>query len=121
MNYARSAFACAITPKTLAWHDDLAALLGREAANERQHRKGKPDSVTLPNVSIDTATKLILLGNVESGTRLPEMPSALGMLQIRHTALEAEVIGFIVREFLSDGWKQRAGRLDYFKVMHPNG
>src|ERR1700676_3858466 len=44
--------------ENISWSDSLAALLGRESANERQHRSNRP---SVPGFSVDTASKLILM------------------------------------------------------------
>jgi len=100
--------------ENISWHDRLAALLGRESANERQHRSGRP---TVPGFSIETAAKLILMSQASQGAKLETMPSATLFLWARQSAAEAQVIGFICRENLSPDWHMAVECLDYAKLM----
>src|SRR4051812_33833466 len=87
--------------ENISWSDDLAALLGRETANERQHRRNRP---AVAGFSNETAAKLILMGNVAKGAMMAEMPKATAFLVLRQTAVEAEVIGFLCRHALTGEW-----------------
>jgi len=94
--------------------DSLSALLGRETANERQHRSGRP---LVPGFSVSTAAKLILMNNAREGAELKKMPTATTFLVFRRTAAEATVIGFLIRERLPEGWRDAVACFDYAKLM----
>lgn len=100
--------------ENISWSDNLAALLGREAANERQHRSNRP---SVPGFSVETAAKLLVMENIRSGATKEAMPSAITFLVFRQTAAEAQVIGFLVREYLDQEWRQAVENLDYSKLM----
>ena len=100
--------------ENISWSDSTARLLGRESANERQHRTGRP---SVSGFSVETAAKLILMRNVADGSRLSAMPPATNFLILRQTAVEAEIIGYLIREFVSDEWRQAVDSLDYTKLM----
>lgn len=98
----------------MTWHDDLAALVGREAANEQQHRKNDPPR---PGFSIDTAAKLMIMENARKGAEMAELTRATAFLVFRQTAVEAEVIGWIIRDYLDPVWREKVAGLDYAKLM----
>lgn len=98
----------------ISWSDDLAALLGRETANERQHRNNRP---AVPGFAASTAAKLILMENVRKGAEMSQLPRATAFLVLRQTAVEAEVIGFLIRENLAKEWKDAIASLDYAQLM----
>lgn len=100
--------------ENISWSDDLAGLLGRESANERQHRSNRP---SVPGFSVETASKLILMNNMLDGTVCAEMPSATTFLIFRKTAAEARVIGFLIREQLTPEWRDAVASMDYAKLM----
>lgn len=94
--------------------DALQQLLDRETANERQHRSHRP---AVPGFSAGTAARLILMENARKGAELSEMPRATAFLVLRQTAVEAEVIGYIVRDYLPKPWRDAVANLDYAKLM----
>jgi hypothetical protein len=96
----------------VSWHDDLAKLLGRETANERQHR-----GTRRATFSAGSAAKLILMSQAVFGASYEYMPKASIFLVARDTAAIAEVIGWIARKNLSDTWRQAVKSLDYAKLM----
>lgn len=100
--------------ENISWSDDLAALLGRESAEERRHRASRP---SVAGFSIETAAKLLIMENARTGAEMPEMPRATAFLVLRQTAVEAEVIGYLVREQLTEAWKSQVKALDYSKLM----
>ena len=100
----------------ISWSDNLAALLGRECAAERQHRSNRP---SVSGFSVETASKLILMGQVQHGAELKEMPRATGFLVFRKTAIEAQVVGYLIREQLTPEWLETVKGLDYAKLMTP--
>lgn len=100
--------------RDVSWNDDLAKLLGRETANERQHRN---NSRAPHNFSVGTAAKLILMNCASRGAELTAMPPAVIFLQFRHTAAEAEVIGYLCRGYLNKSWHDELKTLDYAKLM----
>ena len=95
---------------------NLTNLLTRETANEKQHRRGAPNSWRSP-ISNIRAAQLILCGNVADGADKDECPSALLLLSLRQTAIEGMVLGWAARHYISDEWKQRVRKLDYAKLM----
>lgn len=100
--------------RDISWSDDLAALLGRETANERQHRSNRP---SVPGFSAGSAAKLILMENVRKGAGMAELPKATAFLVLRQTAVEAEVIGFLISGQLPMQWRNEVEALDYSKLM----
>jgi hypothetical protein len=100
--------------ENISWSDDLQKLLDTETANERQHRGTRPQVV---GFSAGTAAKLILMQNVIKGARLFKLPSAVDYLRYRHSAFEAEVIGFLVRSQLEKDWFRAVESYDYAKLM----
>lgn len=100
--------------ENISWSDNLAALLGRETANERQHRRNRHMVI---GFSAGTAAKLILMNNVVKGAQMTAMPSATAFLVLRQTACEAEVIGYLCREYLPIDWIRAVDTFDYAKLM----
>lgn len=100
--------------ENISWSDDLSALLGRETANERQHRGSRP---TPKGFSAGSAAKCILMNNVRSGAQRTGMPKATDFLVLRPTAVEATVLGFILREYLRIDWLRSVNELDYSELM----
>jgi hypothetical protein len=100
--------------ENIPWSDSLASLLGREAANERQHRRNRPSP---SGFSVDMAAKLILLDNAAKGAAMSDMPRATSFLVLRRTAVEAEIIGFLARKYLSAEWRAAVSFLDYVQLM----
>jgi hypothetical protein len=99
----------------VSWSDSLRALLDREIESEKQHRRGHVPAIK--NFSIDTAAKLLLMQYALRGAQMTEMPSAVDLLVHRKTAVEAEVIGFLIKKHLSREWEERLGTLDYAALM----
>lgn len=100
--------------ENISMSDDLAGLLGRETANERQHRRNRP---SVPGFSNETAAKVILMDNMREGALRADMPQATEFLVFRQTAAEAHVLGFLIRENLSAEWREQILTLDYSKLM----
>jgi hypothetical protein len=100
--------------ENISWSDALSALAGRETANERQHRSNRP---SVPGFSCSTAAKLILMTNVAQGAKAEAMPSATAFLVLRQTAVEAQVIGWLIRKHLDAKWIEAVENLDYAKLM----
>lgn len=100
--------------ENISWSDNLSALLGREIANERQHRKNRP---SVPGFSNETAAKVILLNNIHDASKLDTMPNATEFLVFRQTAAEARVIGYLIRHNLHDSWHESVKMTDYSKYM----
>ena len=98
----------------ISWSDSMARLLGREAANERQHRSNRP---SVPGFSVESAAKLILMQQAINGALAEDMPSASDFLVYRQTAIEAQVIGYLVKNQLSAEWRDTVMALDYSKLM----
>lgn len=92
----------------------LNALLGRETANERQHRR---TSLAPASFSVASAAKLHLMNGAAYGSTKTEMPAATLFLTMRQTAAEAEVIGYLCRVTLSQAWRDELETIDYAKLM----
>lgn len=101
----------------ISWSDDLIKLLSAETANEKQHRSGR----TIRNFSAATAAKLIILDNVADGSQKPEMPKPTLFLVCRKTAAESIVIGWLLRNTLTDQFRAQVKSLDYAALMQDGG
>jgi hypothetical protein len=102
--------------ENISWSDNLAILLDRESANERQHRSSRP---SVKGFSVETAAKLILLGQASHGAQLKQLPRSTAFLVFRQSAVEAQVIGFLARKYLPMEWRTAVNALDYAKLMQP--
>lgn len=100
--------------RDMSWADNLAALLGRETANERQHRNNRPAPA---GFSINSAAKLILMNCVMRGSDKENLPPSTDFLVYRQSAVEAEVLGFLIKPELPLSWKQELQKLDYVELM----
>lgn len=96
------------------WNDALANLLETETTNEKQHRSNRPGPKDFPAMS---AAKLILCNNVAVGSQLSACPPATDFLRYRKTAVEAQVIGWLIREQITDEWRAQVAALDYARLM----
>jgi hypothetical protein len=96
-----------------SWSDNLEKLLAEETANERQHRSRR----SVSGFSSSDAAKLIICGNVLRGSELTAMPSALTFISFRHSAAEANLIGYLVRANVTPEWKDAVSSLDYAECM----
>jgi len=99
--------------ENISWSDDLNKLLAEETHNEKQHRHTR----TVRGFSAQDAAKLILCGNVLRGSELREMPSALTFITYRKTAAEGNLIGWIIREFITPEWRALVEAKDYSELM----
>lgn len=97
-----------------SWADDLEKLLQEETANERQHRR---DRSAPKGFSARDAAMLLLCRNAAKGSQLKVIPSAVDFLQFRKTAVEAEVLGWLIRDHVKPEWIARTESLDYAKLM----
>ena len=104
--------------ENISWSDDLAKLLASETANEKQHRSNR---TAVPGFSAETAAKLIILDNVADGSRLLDMPKSTMFLVMRKTAAESIVIGWLLRNTLTEEWRTEVKSLDYAKLMQNGG
>lgn len=95
----------------------MANLLGRETANERQHRRG---SEAPKSFSVGDAAKLLIMTNAADGAEAGIMPPAHWFLTMRPTMVESQVIGFLTRSRLSAKWINEVQALDYSKLMGVN-
>jgi hypothetical protein len=102
--------------ENISWSDNLSTLLDREIANERRYRSNRP---SVPGFSAETAAKLILLGQASHGAQLKALPQSTAFLVFRQSAVEAQVIGFLVRKYLPMEWRTAVKALDYAKLMQP--
>lgn len=115
--------------RNVSWTDRLEALLAREEQHERNHRKGRPESMAGQGWRLSTAraAKCILLRCLvfsdtrdESGNwiyQIKNLPLATGALQLRDTCFEAEVLAFLIRDHVSTTFVQQCGSLDYAELM----
>jgi len=100
--------------ENISWSDSLSALLGRESAAERQHRSNRPSVL---GFSIETAAKLILMEQMKNGAEAENMPRATAFLVFRKTAIEAQVIGYLIHRQLTKEWCEAVSSLDYAELM----
>lgn len=100
--------------ENISWSDKLSVLLGRETANERRVRSNRP---SVPHFSNQTAAKLLLMYQAANGAILADMPKSTGFLVFRQSAVEAQVVGFLARRYLSQEWRDTVHALDYAKLM----
>ena len=100
--------------RDISWTDSLAALVGRETANERQHRQNRPSP---RGFSGGDAANLIGMNCGSRGSDLLQMPSAAEFLVFRQTAVEAQVVGFLAKQFITPEWKAAVAKFDYAKLM----
>lgn len=57
------------------------------------------------------------MGNVLLGAKGTGCPPATDFLRYRKTAVEAEVLGWLIRENVTDKWRVEVAKLDYPKLM----
>lgn len=100
--------------ENVSWSDDLQKLLHTEMANEREHRKGRP---MVPGFGVGTAARLVLMTNVVKGSQMLELPRSTAFLVLRKTAVEAEVIGFLIKDQLAEAWVKAIESFDYAELM----
>jgi hypothetical protein len=100
----------------VGWNDKLAALVGREAAAEREHRKFVGGEFN-ENVPVGVSARLMVVQKIGEGAQLASMPLATDFLNMRHSAVEARVVGYLLREVLSEEWVAEAVALDYAKAV----
>jgi len=91
----------------------LANLVGRETASERQHR----GVTSVPGFSVGDAAKLHIMSNAMWGASFSSLPPSHLYLTMRQTAVEAVVIGYLLRDDLTVEWKDRVASLDYSELM----
>lgn len=98
----------------------LDRLVRTEAEHEKRHREmGRAflsecgASIKRPPISSGVAAMLIVMRNAADG----DMPDASDYLVIRDSAFEAQIIGALVRPYLSDEWRAAVQSLDYAKIM----
>jgi hypothetical protein len=102
----------------IAWTDALSRLVGREAAAEREHRKfGRDWAAYHGSLSVATAAKLMVLHQIGKGAQLKSMPPATDFLRFRPSAVEAQVVGYLLRDMLKPEWIAEAVALDYSKAV----
>ena len=99
--------------RNISWSDDLEKLLASETTNEKQHRNTR----SVRGFSSQDAAKLIICGNVLRGSELETIPSALTFITFRKSAAEANLIGYLIRAYLTPEWKQSVQSLDYSECM----
>lgn len=101
----------------ISWNDALCGLLGRETANERRHRSGRP---SVPGFSNQTAAKLILMAQASNGSIQTDMSKGTEFLMYRQTAAEARLIGWLIRESVTKEWRDAVNSIDYTELMKTN-
>ena len=99
--------------QNISWNDSLEKLLRSEVQNEMQHRGTRP----VRGFSSQDAAKLIICNNVLRGSELKTIPSALTFITFRPSAAEANLIGYLIRAYLTPEWKQSVQSLDYSECM----
>jgi hypothetical protein len=100
--------------RDISWTDALKTLIQTEIANERQHRRNRPAP---KGFSAYTAAKLLLMTNVVTGAQLTNLPPVTDFLVYRKTAVEAQVLGFLVKSKLTPEWEKQVQALDYSVLM----
>jgi hypothetical protein len=99
----------------------LERMVDAETATERQHRNARPYQPTNRwYVSQRNAAKLLLMSGAadivrdwRAGKKDDVVPSGLRWLRIRRTIAEAELLGFIAREYLTTKWADAVKAIDY--------
>jgi hypothetical protein len=99
--------------ENISWSDALEQLLERETLAEKQHRGTR----SVVGFSAGTAARLILMQNVVKGANMTKEPRATEFLVLRQTAVEAEVIGWIMGAWLDPNWIKAVESYDYAKLM----
>lgn len=100
--------------RDISMNDGLRALVGRETANERQHRRYRP---SVSGFSCESAAKLILMEQAATGSELEQMPKGTEFLIFRRTAAEARLIGFLSKAFITPAWIDVVHKIDYSALM----
>ena len=100
----------------LSMCDKMEDLLARETANERNHRRNRP---SIPGFPSRTAAMIVLMNQARMGAEENSLPCPTGFLVYRREAMEAQVIGWLCKHFLTDSWKEEVKSLDYAKLMQP--
>jgi len=103
--------------RSSSMYNDLDDLLSRESENERKHRAGFSPSGFVAPISAVVAAKLILCGNVSEGSQKTSCPLATIFLVLRKTACEGMTLGYLLRNHVSEEWRERVAKLDYTKIM----
>jgi cell fate (sporulation/competence/biofilm development) regulator YlbF (YheA/YmcA/DUF963 family) len=98
----------------ISMHDDLNALMQREVVLERQHRRGLEGRTTF---TLEDAARLLIMNQVVCGTNLESMPPATIFLTMKQTAAEAQTIGYLIRNKLSNEWRNEVNQLDYGELI----
>lgn len=99
--------------RDISWSDATEKLLKSETENERQHRQFR----SVRGFSVQDAAKLIICENVLRGSELQTMPSALTFISFRASAAEANLLGYLIRDFVTPEWKVAVKSLGYFECM----
>lgn len=94
--------------------DKFAALVDRETAHERQHRRLAPDAWRFKFGAKHGAT-ICILNNIGDGAKLTQAPAAVSFITIRDTAAEAMLVGWMARAELAKdpGLLDALALLDY--------
>jgi hypothetical protein len=111
----------------VGWHDEMQLLIDKETEEERKHRKARPYVVGEGNkfyVSAINAAKLLLMTGaadvVSKDTKNASLssipPAPFRWLMIRRTIAEAELLGWIVRDYLTVEWCEQVKAIDYTKL-----
>jgi hypothetical protein len=97
----------------MSWSDATENLLASETVNEMEHRKSR----SIRGFSSRDAARLIICGCVCRGSELQAMPSALTFISYRAAAAEANLLGYLIRGFVTPEWKASVESLDYVECM----
>lgn len=104
----------------ITWTDALSALVGREAAAERKHRGWGPEWAKYHRpFPVALAAKLMVVHQIGQGAGLKSLPPATDFLRFRPSAVEAQIVGYCLRNVLTPEWIAEAQALDYAQAVKP--
>lgn len=97
-----------------SWQDKFDQLIKREEGHERRHRRGAPSTWRHKFGPLQGA-RIVILNNIGDGAKLTQAPAAESFIQLRDTAAEAMLVGWLAREELSKvpGLLDALALLDY--------
>lgn len=106
--------------RNVSWHDALDALVSAEKAAEREHRGFGRRLLGYPPpraISAEHSARLLLLHNAADGAKLAAMPASTDWLIYRRPAVEATLLGYLVRAHVSPDWVAACAALDYAEAV----
>jgi len=100
--------------RNMAIFDKWEDLIERETKHERRHRRGAPNGWRF-KFSAKHGALIVMLNNVGDGARRGERPAAESFIQMRDTAAEAVLVGYLARAALAavPGLLDELAALDY--------